>query len=308
MSDIDVIIPAFNAERTVAATIDSVLRQTSAAASIVVVDDGSTDRTAEIAACRDGAIRVVRTANGGQGAARAVGAGLTSSEFALFLDADDLLLPTALERLAGRLADCHGCVVAYCRAEVVRDPGVPPGDVDRDLDDAEGDVWARLLVRNFIRTPGCALIRRSSLNDAGGWDADAGYCGHEDWDLWIRLAALGPFAREPDRLLRYRVHAGSFSTRRRAMQFSQARVIHKYYLANRLDPARRGPALANFRAARSAIAAYLVDDAAAAWRAGAAASAARALCRAVRIWPRCVGWPARRLLNAGDASKPDASA
>jgi glycosyltransferase involved in cell wall biosynthesis len=97
MTDYGVVIPAFNAERTLRETLESVLAQTVAAAEIVVVDDGSTDGTADLAASVSPRIRVVRQANAGPGAATSRGIHELRSPLVATVDADDIWLPTKME-------------------------------------------------------------------------------------------------------------------------------------------------------------------------------------------------------------------
>src|ERR1700720_243931 len=94
VSRVSVIIPAFNAAATIAATVDSVLAQTFSDFEIICVDDGSTDRTKEILAkyldSHSDRVRMVEQANNGPAAARNHGARLSSGEYLAFLDADDI--------------------------------------------------------------------------------------------------------------------------------------------------------------------------------------------------------------------------
>ncbi len=97
MTDYGVVIPAFNAERTLRETLESVLAQTVAAAEIVVVDDGSTDGTADLAASVSPRVRVVRQANAGPGAATSRGIHELRSPLVATVDADDIWLPTKMK-------------------------------------------------------------------------------------------------------------------------------------------------------------------------------------------------------------------
>ena len=97
MTDYGVVIPAFNAERTLRETLESVLAQTVAAAEIVVVDDGSTDGTADLAASVSPRVRVVRQANAGPGTATSRGVHELWSPLVAMVDADDVWLPTKIE-------------------------------------------------------------------------------------------------------------------------------------------------------------------------------------------------------------------
>src|SRR4051812_43257112 len=102
---ISVVIPAFNAEPYLGAAIESVLGQTRSAAQVIVVDDGSTDATSAVAEKFDDAVILIQQRNAGVSAARNNGAAAVAADWLLFLDADDLLRPDALERLAVRASE-----------------------------------------------------------------------------------------------------------------------------------------------------------------------------------------------------------
>ena len=223
---IAIIIPAFNGAAFIAETLDSVLAQTLPAAEIVVVDDGSADNSAEIAAGFNSRVKVLRQKNSGTAGARQSGAGVTNSELILSVDADDILLPDTLARLTDALRANPAAVLAAGPAELwtpgAPNPSVPDTEV---LWPVEKHFWRSLLSGNCIRTSGCALMRRAALVAAGGWDADRQLLGSEDWDLWLRLAEQGPFARVPGTVLKYRLHPNSFTVTRRRQMFSSAFML-----------------------------------------------------------------------------------
>jgi glycosyltransferase involved in cell wall biosynthesis len=214
---ISVIIPAYNASAYIEPTILSILGQTRPADEIVVVDDGSTDDTAKIAAGVSDKVVVVRQKNGGQGSARQRGAEATNAELLLFLDADDILYPAALEKLSASLLAMPQAALAYGLVEIWSpdDPGQARIDTHPDLSGT--DLWKEFLSRNYIRTPGCSLLRRAALIDVGGWDPDINLKGNEDWELWVRLAEKYPFIPVPEPLLKYRIHHSGFSRSRGKM-------------------------------------------------------------------------------------------
>jgi glycosyltransferase involved in cell wall biosynthesis len=227
---IAVIIPACNASARIEGTIQSVLEQSRLADEIVVVDDGSTDGTADVAARFSPRATLVRQKNAGQGRARQRGVEATTAELLLFLDADDLLYPAALEKLSAALDRDARAALAYCLAELWPAAGDFPPRVDTLAQPAGGDCWSALMRGNFIRTPGCALIRRAALEEAGGWDADIKLRGNEDWELWLRLAEKGPFVLAPEPLIKYRMDGAGFSSDRRRMYRSMFRMLGKQRL------------------------------------------------------------------------------
>src|SRR5579862_8348566 len=137
---ISVIIPAYNAEQTIGESLESLLAQTCPHWEAIVVDDGSTDSTGEIArqfAARDSRIRMIQQANGGESAARNTGISRATYEWLLFLDADDWIAPRYIERMTAELianpeldaVHCRSVRVAQTGTYVVDDYRPPTGDL-----------------------------------------------------------------------------------------------------------------------------------------------------------------------------------
>lgn len=166
---ISVVIAACDASATIGATLESVAAQTCRPCEIIVIDDGSTDGTADLVERQHPAVRVARQANAGPSSARNHGLALAKGGLVGFLDADDLWPPGALESLrapfAGRpdAAAVQGCVAdLWPEGE-----GVPAAAPRRALN------------------VGAALFRRDALLAVGGFDA--ALRSGEDFDLWLRL-------------------------------------------------------------------------------------------------------------------------
>lgn len=103
---ISCIVPVFNGARYIASALESILRQTYAPAEIIVVDDGSTDATADVLARYSNRVRSLRQQNAGPAAARNTGLNSARGEFVAFLDADDLWHPEKLSRQMSRFVAC----------------------------------------------------------------------------------------------------------------------------------------------------------------------------------------------------------
>ncbi len=224
---IAVIIPAYNASLCIKETINSVLMQSKPADEIVVVDDGSTDDTSEIANKIGGNVKVVRQQNGGQGSARQHGAEITKAECLLFLDADDVLFPTALEKLCMALTANPAAALVYSPVEMWSPNDASKSHIDSIITPSEKNLWDQLIHCNFIRTPGCSLIRRTALAEVGGWDIDVNLRGNEDWELWLRLSEKFPFALLAEPVLKYRTQSGGFSNSRPKMFRSLLNMYRK---------------------------------------------------------------------------------
>ena len=211
---VSIITPAYDVAPFIGDAVASARAQCHARWEMVVVDDGSRDGTAlaaERAAEGDPRIRVIRQENAGVSAARMAGLAVARGDVLLFLDADDWLAPDALSRLDTRLTAAPAAVVAYGGFASMADEA-RPGDLPLRLKTGpfpDGDILERLLVENLMANGGHMLIRREAFDRAGGFRPDIRY--GEDWECWIRLALLGPFAAVPDRapLLHVRERQGS---------------------------------------------------------------------------------------------------
>jgi Glycosyl transferase family 2 len=194
-SPIGIVIPARNAAPWLGTALRSLQAQTLPDWRAVVVDDGSTDHTAAVAAgFADPRILLIRQPPAGVSAARNRGiAALGAGAALLFLDADDWLAPDALARLAAALGTGPGAVgacgpYATVAADADTSGTHPEGPVKPAVG---GDLLARLLTRNLFANGGHLLVRADAVRRAGGFRTDLSF--GEDWEYWVRLAALGPY-------------------------------------------------------------------------------------------------------------------
>ncbi len=197
---ISVVIPAFNAERFLPRSLASVFAQTLPPHEVIVVDDGSTDGTGEVAAALGA--RVIRQENRGLAAARNTGIQDASGEWIALLDADDSWEP---EKLARQVAAIRpDTVLAYTGARHFDDHGT------RAVQSAIAPPTVRKMLRycNPI-VPSSALLRRQAVLAAGGFCEGAPSC--EDWGMWVRMMPFGSFAASPEPLTNYYVHPKSMS-------------------------------------------------------------------------------------------------
>jgi len=190
---IGVVMPAFNVAPYIGCAIRSVLAQTWTDWTLTVVDDGSPDETAAVAAVFDDQrVRLIRQSNEGVSAARNRGVAETRADAMLFLDADDWLSPGALTVLAATLRAHPGAVAAVGPYRRVGSRGR-----GRVWPPPSGDLLRTLLIRNLFANGGHLLIHRSVLDAAGPFHSGLRF--GEDWEFWVRLACLGPFAAAANR-------------------------------------------------------------------------------------------------------------
>lgn len=225
---ITIIIPAFNAESFLAETLASVQRQTFRAFEAIVVDDGSADRTGEIArqfAEQDGRFVLLRQTHAGEAAARNLALKRARGEWVAFLDADDVWLP---EKLAAQL----DLLAEEPRANLLfTDCFLWDGRNDFDRRYAnphkfpDGDASRRLIYFDLFATSTVMLKRE--MVDAVGW-FDAELPPAEDWDLWLRVAERGLCVKGVQRpMARYRSWPGQISRDKVRMCKANVRVLEK---------------------------------------------------------------------------------
>lgn len=210
-AEVAVIIPLYNCEAHIVECLESVAAQTLERVSVVVTDDGSTDRSPALAidflkanAARFNSARVVRHSRN-QGAAMARNSGIAwSSEPLLFmLDADDRIRPPALARLKSALKT-SGVDFAYSQLFYFGEK----------IAVGAADIWHIDRLRHGNTIAAAALIRKSALIEAGGYAALADDHGWEDYDLWCRFFTIGLRGIfVPELLCECRQHAASMLNR-----------------------------------------------------------------------------------------------
>ena len=191
---------------------------------VIVVDDGSTDDTAEQISVYGTRVHYVQQRNGGVARARNYGIQECRGDFVCFLDSDDVWLPGKLESQLA-FATAHPDV-ALIATEIS-----PFHALGTDLARSKaslyrirnGMVVEHLLFSNWIQTS-TVMVRREALEAAGGFDEDVGQFG-EDWLLWMRIASAHPVHFLPEPLVYYRVHGESLTSHQPESQFNSLMAI-----------------------------------------------------------------------------------
>jgi glycosyltransferase involved in cell wall biosynthesis len=250
--DASVVIPTHNRSAFLALAVASVLRQQDVSIEVIVVDEASTDATAEVLAqASDARVRVIRH-DTPRGVARARNHGWQSAsgEWIAFIDDDDLWAP---EKLASQLAAARasgrdwayvGSINIDERGRILSGQPPPPPEL----------VVRYLHGYNAIPGGGSNVVARRTLLDAVG-PFDARHYNTEDWDMWLRLARRGPPAWVPRPLLAYRVHTSGASLKTEAILAGAALieqthataidygVLHRWFAESSLRQRKRGDAL-----------------------------------------------------------------
>lgn len=201
MPSVSIIIPVYNGARFLGEAIESARSQTHPPAEIVVVDDGSSDNSAEVAENHAG-IRVIRQKNAGPSAARNRGAAETTGDYLLFLDADDRLLPEAAALHLAELEADPGLGVVYGAKRLIDEVGRPTG-LQATTRMRFGH---REVARHVSPSPSQTMYRADVFRQVGGYRAGLDFS--EDVDLNLRLCRLAEGLAHEAVVCEYRRHAG----------------------------------------------------------------------------------------------------
>ncbi|NBD16531.1 MAG: polysaccharide deacetylase family protein [Cyanobacteria bacterium] len=197
--NISIIIPAAGAAPTLAETLESIISQTFFGWEAIIIHDPADQKTNAIVAQfvdQDARIRVLEQPDQGKSAARNVGITHAKFDWLLFLDADDWILPSHLERLTAIATETPQLDVAYCGwARVTSDqkPYGPPQSLT-----VSGDLFDQLAQGNPFAIHSC-VVKRSLVEAVGQFDPSLHT--HEDWDLWQRIARTGAYFGGTDEVL-----------------------------------------------------------------------------------------------------------
>lgn len=219
MPTVSVIIPSYNCEAYIAETINSILNQTYKDFELIVVDDGSTDRTLDIVTSFGPSVRLINQANGGVCKARNHGLGEAKGKFVCLMDHDDFWFPDKLERQIQTFQEHPEAGVVYSQ-EILWHPRVSDGaypdpasyDLTEYADDIDinlsGWIYHQLLLEPCMLTS-AAMFRAEVFAQCGTFDESLPFS--EDWDLWLRLSRQYPFIclRRPTTLYRQHPRQGN---------------------------------------------------------------------------------------------------
>jgi glycosyltransferase involved in cell wall biosynthesis len=226
MAKISVIIPVYNGERTITETIKSVLAQTFADLEVIVINDGSTDKTIEIVEkILDQRVTLYSYTNGGPATSRNRGIQRSQGQYISFIDADDLWTVDKLATQYQALQDHPQAAVAYSGTDWIDEQGnflrhaSAPGP--------SGDIYAYALLYNLFGSGSNFLVRREALLDVGGFDEETK--PSEDWDLCLRLGAKYEFIALPQVHILYRRSLNSLSSQLVQQERGTTRTLRKAF-------------------------------------------------------------------------------
>ena len=228
---VSVIIPAYNAAATIDETLRSVRSQTHRTLEILVIDDGSTDETADVVcaqAAQDSRIRLVRQENRGVAVARNRGIEEATAELVAFVDADDLWAPEKIEKQIAALRK-GGPSVALVYTWWARIDAASRV-IERYCPTDAGDVLERTCFGNIVGHCSSALVTKTAVLEIGGFDPSLRARraqGCEDLQFYFRLAERHYFAIVPEHLTGYRQTSANMSSDLLQMHRSHALVANE---------------------------------------------------------------------------------
>jgi glycosyltransferase involved in cell wall biosynthesis len=234
------IIPTFNRPAWTVEAVESVLAQTLGDFECIVVDDGSTDDTADrIVAVGDPRVRLVRQPHRGVAAARNHGVAMSSSPWLAFLDSDDRWLPRKMERQMAFVAANTALRISQTDELWIR-RGVRVNPMKKHRKSG-GDLFARSLELCVI-SPSAVLVARSLFDEIGGFDEDFPVC--EDYDLWLRITCREVVGFLPEPLVVKRGgHDDQLSRSAPVMDHYRIRAIDKILRSGQLNETQQHAAV-----------------------------------------------------------------
>lgn len=222
---VSVVIPVYNQERYIAEAVESVLGQTYPAVELIVVDDGSKDRTPEILAGYGERLQYVRQDNSGAAVALNRGIELAGGDLVGWLSSDDVYKPTKVARQVELFAQRPQLALTYTDFNVIDGKGRMLRTARSPYYTDRKEFIRRLILGNFVN--GSSVIaRKEALISAGLFDPQMTY--HADANMWLRMLKHYDFGHVPEVLLDYRWHAGNASNNVAAMR------RHRYVYFDRI--------------------------------------------------------------------------
>ena len=227
---VTVVIPCYNSLRYIAETMETVLQQTYRDFEVLVVNDGSTDGTAEWVKAlsdREPQVRMVSQVNQGLAGARCTGVTNARGKYVAFIDDDDLWELTKLEKQVNSLENNPQAGLCYTWTALADSEGKPTGRVIAS--NAEGNVWQAMTEMNIVCCGSTPMIRRSCFDDLGLFDRQVS--PSDDWDMWWRIAAKYQFTVIKEPLILYRQHPHN-SSKKCDHMLATSRILIERNFAN----------------------------------------------------------------------------
>lgn len=223
---VSVIIPTYNRSELLKKAIESLENQSHQNFEIIIIDDCSTDDTAEVVRGMDDEriIYLRHDTNKGGSEARNTGIKQATGSFIGFLDSDDQWLPDKLERQLKQFEGQPDVGVVYTGVQVVDEHNQPTRKI---VPAYKGEILPKLFESNCIDTTSSVLVKREVLDQVQGFDASLPSC--QDWDLYIRLAQVTKFDFVKESLVLFYHHSGErITTNKKSVLTGHMSIFEKY--------------------------------------------------------------------------------
>jgi glycosyltransferase involved in cell wall biosynthesis len=223
---VSVVIPNYNYGRYLSQAINSVLGQSYPNIEIIVVDDGSTDESAEVLALYANHIRVVKQRNRGVSVARNAGAELAIGDFLAFLDADDVWMPTKLQRQIEYFQRDPELGLVHCGMVYIDSAST---HLHQCLDGREGWIAEKILLFEsaVLGAGSTAVVPCHAYKKVGGFDTNLSTSA--DWDFCYRVAYHWKIGFVPEILVGYRMHGSNMHGNVAAMEHDTLYTFNKVF-------------------------------------------------------------------------------
>ena len=228
MPKVSVIIPVYNCERFIGAAIESVLHQTFKDYELIVVDDGSTDKTSKFVDTYKDRLKYLTQSNSGQASARNLGFRCSSGEYLAFLDADDLWYPNMLETEVMALDENPKSGLVYSDLDIIDENGKVVEQSHLSKRARRKKPIKTFLGYHGTPFPSASLKRRIVFEKAGAFDTSF-YQGGEDVLLWAKMYRLAEFLWIPKVLAQRRIHGRQVSHTRQRRLEADSRLYNKLW-------------------------------------------------------------------------------
>ncbi|MBN1361479.1 MAG: glycosyltransferase family 2 protein [Sedimentisphaerales bacterium] len=224
MASVSVCIPTFNRKDYLREALESVQAQTRKVDEILVLDDGSTDGTAQMLARADYPVRYEWQRNQGDATARNRLIEMAQGQYVAFLDSDDLLMPRAIERMMAAVDREAEDVIVYGSYVSIDEEGQPrPARLKRLC---SGFITPQLF-EEILLQPSGSLFPKRALEQAGGFDSSLWVCS--DYDMWLRLSLTHRFVALRAPTCKRRRHATNLSASSTPNRLTELSVLERFY-------------------------------------------------------------------------------
>lgn len=224
MPEISIIVPTYNYAHFIVDCLESIFSQTYKDFEVIVVDDGSTDDTAQVLEKYKGRIRYIHQENRGLPAARNTGIRAAQGEYLAFLDSDDLWLPNKLDEQIRVLRNDADMGIIFSDASAFNERGVMRESILKEENICTGFCFQRLFMGNYLVMP-TVMIRKRCLEKSGLFDESL--TAVEDYDLWLRISLYYKIGFVSKILAQYRVHPSNMSKDFYLLVDNEIKVIQK---------------------------------------------------------------------------------